>query len=167
MTVTERETASQPAPLPAGGRLQLALRVSDLDAAVTFYTSLFDTAPAKLRPGYANFAIEAPPLKLVLIEGDGGGQIDHLGVEVAEATEVDAAAARLDESGLVTLEEHESACCYAVQDKVWVAGPDGERWEIYTVLGDSDVFAGESDAHDRIGETEASTGSCCSDGCCS
>jgi catechol 2,3-dioxygenase-like lactoylglutathione lyase family enzyme len=126
-------------------RVQLALNVADLDAAVAFYSKLFDTEPAKRRPGYANFAIGEPPLKLVLIEsGDGrgsgtGAALNHLGVEVASTAEVNAASARLGAAGLLTLEEHETTCCYAVQDKVWVHDPDGAPWEVYTVLADADT----------------------------
>ena len=125
-------------------RVQLALNVSDLDEAVAFYSKLFATAPAKVRPGYANFAIADPPLKLVLIENDGpGGTLNHLGVEVFSADEVAAARARLENEGLLTAVEDEVACCYAVQDKVWVDAPDGEPWEIYTVLGDVELPAGQ------------------------
>lgn len=169
MTMTQHQLDTDPAPVPSGGRLQLALRVSDLDEGIRFYSALFGTAPAKVKPGYANFAIAEPPLKLVLIEGAGGGQIDHLGVEVEDTATVDLTADRLRTSGLVTLAENESACCYAVQDKVWVAGPDAERWEVYAVLGDSDVFVGESDAAERIvadGAVAESEGACCGDGCC-
>lgn len=124
-------------------RVQLALNVSDLDEAVAFYSKLFATAPAKVRPGYANFAIADPPLKLVLIENDGpGGTLNHLGVEVFSADEVAAARARLENEGLLTAVEDEVACCYAVQDKVWVDAPDGEPWEIYTVLSDVEMPAG-------------------------
>jgi len=121
-------------------RVQLALRVSDLDASVEFYSKLFGTEPAKRRPGYANFAIEEPPLKLVLIEG-GPGQptvMDHLGVEVFSTDEVTAATRRLTESGLVTVTEDDIECCYAWQDKVWVQGPGREPWEVYVVTGDAD-----------------------------
>jgi catechol 2,3-dioxygenase-like lactoylglutathione lyase family enzyme len=125
-------------------RVQLALNVSDLDAAVAFYTKLFATEPAKLRPGYANFAVDEPPLKLVLIEGHGEpGTMNHLGVEVASTDEVAAATERLSTSGLACATEDEVSCCYAVQDKVWTDGPDGEPWEIYTVLGDVEMPAGE------------------------
>ncbi|HEV8298273.1 MAG TPA: ArsI/CadI family heavy metal resistance metalloenzyme [Acidimicrobiales bacterium] len=125
-------------------RVQLALNVSDLDAAVDFYSKLFATPPAKLRPGYANFAIADPPLKLVLIEGSGEtGTINHLGVEVQTTDEVTAARGRLTEQGLAVAVEDEVACCYALQDKVWVDGPDGEPWEIYTVLADVEMPAGE------------------------
>jgi len=125
-------------------RVQLALNVSDLDAAVAFYSKLFATGPAKLRPGYANFAVEHPPLKLVLIEGPGQpGTLNHLGVEVDGTDEVSAAGARLDAHGLATAVEDQVSCCYAVQDKVWVDGPDGEPWEIYTVLADVEMPAGE------------------------
>ncbi|MFM8303429.1 MAG: ArsI/CadI family heavy metal resistance metalloenzyme [Actinomycetota bacterium] len=124
-------------------RVQLALNVSNLDDAVAFYARLFATAPAKVRPGYANFVIAEPPLKLVLIEGDGAaGTLSHLGVEVESTDEVVAATARLSGEGLPTETEDAVACCYAVQDKVWVSGPDQEAWEIYTVLADTEVPAG-------------------------
>lgn len=120
-------------------RVQLALRVADLEAAVGFYSRLFDTAPAKRRPGYANFAIVEPPLKLVLLEGAAGEptRMDHLGVEVSTTDEVTAATTRLADAGLATRPEENTTCCYAVQDKVWVTGPGGEPWEVYTVTGDA------------------------------
>ena len=126
-------------------RLQLALNVNDIDQAVTFYTQLFGTEPAKVRPGYANFAIAEPPLKLVLVENPGqGGSLNHLGVEVAGTDVVEAEQARLGGAGLAAVEERDTTCCYARQDKFWVKGaPDGERWEIYTVLADSPAFWGE------------------------
>ena len=125
-------------------RVQLALNVSDLDKAVGFYSKLFATEPAKLRPGYANFAIAEPPLKLVLIEGSGEpGSLNHLGVEVDSTDEVAAANARLTHEGLASAAEDEVTCCYAVQDKIWVDAPDGEPWEIYTVLADAEMPAGE------------------------
>jgi catechol 2,3-dioxygenase-like lactoylglutathione lyase family enzyme len=126
-------------------RIQLALNVDDLDEAVNFYAKLFDTPPAKRRAGYANFAIAEPPLKLVLLENPGqGGSINHLGVEVADTQAVDIAQRRLAQSGLAAVEERGTTCCYATQDKFWVQGaPNGERWEIYTVLADSTTFSGE------------------------
>ena len=125
-------------------RLQLALNVDDLDAAIGFYSKLFATEPAKVRPGYANFAISEPPLKLVLIEGAGpGGTLNHLGVEVESTVLVAAAQERLAASGLATATEDQVACCYAIQDKVWVDGPSGEPWEIYTVLGDVEMPGGQ------------------------
>lgn len=122
-------------------RVQLALRVADLEASVAFYTTLFGTEPAKRRPGYANFAIAEPPLKLVLLEGEPGRPtvMDHLGVEVETTGQVDAATSRLTGAGLITLTEDDTECCYAVQDKVWVRGPGTEPWEVYVVKGDSDV----------------------------
>lgn len=124
-------------------RVQLALNVSDLDEAIGFYSKLFGTSPAKVRPGYANFAVAEPPLKLVLIEGDHGGTLNHLGVEVTTSEDVRATQARLSGEGLKTATEDEVACCYAVQDKVWVDGPDGEPWEVYTVLADVEMPAGQ------------------------
>lgn len=119
-------------------RIQLALNVDDIDAAVAFYSILFRAEPAKRRPGYANFALEDPELKLVLIENPGsGGSINHLGVEVASTEEVVAATQRLAAEGLPTEVEDGTTCCYALQDKVWVTGPGAERWEIYTVLADA------------------------------
>ena len=119
-------------------RIQLALNVSDLDEAVDFYSRLFDTTPHKRRPGYANFAIEQPPLKLVLFEGEGaGGTINHLGVEVDSTAQVHDATARLDRTGMATDVRQEEVCCHARQNKVWVEGPDDSRWEIYTVTDDA------------------------------
>jgi catechol 2,3-dioxygenase-like lactoylglutathione lyase family enzyme len=126
-------------------RVQLALNVNDIDEAVAFYRKLFGAEPAKLRPGYANFAISEPPLKLILLENPGqGGSLNHLGVEVADTDAVDAEQARLAEAGLASVDERDTTCCYARQDKFWVKGaPSGERWEIYTVLQDSPTFWGE------------------------
>jgi lactoylglutathione lyase len=120
-------------------RVQLAINVEDIDTAVDFYTRLFATEPAKRRPGYANFAITNPPLKLVLFESKGsGGTLNHLGVEVESTTEVTDATRRLADEGLQTDVEMGTTCCYAEQDKVWVTGPSGEAWEVYTVLADAD-----------------------------
>jgi len=122
-------------------RMQLALNVDDLDSAITFYSKLFNTEPAKVKPGYANFAIANPPLKLVLLENPGqGGTLNHLGVEVPSSDVVHAEIARLTEAGMFTEEEIGTTCCFATQDKVWVTGPGGERWEVYTVLADSETF---------------------------
>jgi catechol 2,3-dioxygenase-like lactoylglutathione lyase family enzyme len=125
-------------------RVQLALNVSDLAASVEFYSRLFNAEPHKQRPGYANFALTEPPLKLVLIEvpadqrGTGvAGALNHLGVEVATRAEVTAGSARLADAGLATREEKETVCCYAEQDKVWVTDPAGAPWEIYTITDDN------------------------------
>jgi catechol 2,3-dioxygenase-like lactoylglutathione lyase family enzyme len=128
-------------------RVQLALNVNDIDEAVAFYTKLFGTEPAKRRPGYANFAVAEPPLKLVLLENPGqGGSLNHLGVEVPSIDTVDAEQTRLAEAGLASVDERDTVCCYAKQDKFWVQGsPNGESWEIYTVLEDSATFYGEQD----------------------
>jgi catechol 2,3-dioxygenase-like lactoylglutathione lyase family enzyme len=126
-------------------RVQLALNVNDIDEAVAFYSKLFGAEPAKRRPGYANYAIEEPPLKLVLLENPGyGGTLNHLGVEVSDTGAVNAEQARLAATGLASVDERDTTCCYARQDKFWVQGPtDGERWEIYTVLADSRTFYDE------------------------
>jgi catechol 2,3-dioxygenase-like lactoylglutathione lyase family enzyme len=149
-------------------RIQLALNVSDLEQAVDFYTKFFQSAPAKLRPGYANFAIDEPPLKLVLIENGGEpGAINHLGVEVFSPEEVRDSISYLSGFGLTTDVEEETTCCYAVQDKVWVDGPDGSRWEIYTVLadaGDVNTLAGDSTCCTTISSTPSNAPdavSCC------
>jgi predicted enzyme related to lactoylglutathione lyase len=119
------------------GRVQLALNVSDLDEAISFYTRLFETPPAKRRPGYANFAVSDPPLKLVLFENPSqAGTLNHLGVEVQSTEDVVAATRRLTAEGLPTEVEDGVTCCHALQDKVWVAGAD-TRWEVYTVLADA------------------------------
>jgi len=131
-------------------RIQLALDVDDLEQAVGFYTRLLGVEPAKRRPGYANFAVAEPPLKLVLLENPGrGGGLNHLGVELGSSDEVRAEIGRLTGAGLLADEEMGTTCCYATQDKAWITGPDGERWEVYTVLADSETFgepapAGES-----------------------
>jgi catechol 2,3-dioxygenase-like lactoylglutathione lyase family enzyme len=132
-------------------RVQLALNVDDLAGAVDFYSMLLGTGPAKLRPGYANFAVSDPPFKLVLIEDRSAspGSLNHLGIEVESSDEVAAAHARLAASGLPTAVEDQVSCCYAVQDKVWVEGPGGEPWEIYAVLADAEMPAGELRADDR------------------
>jgi catechol 2,3-dioxygenase-like lactoylglutathione lyase family enzyme len=126
-------------------RIQLALNVDNLDDSIAFYSKLFGMGPAKFRPGYANFAIAEPPLKLILMENLGqGGSLNHLGVEVADTDAVDTEQTRLAESGLASVDERNTTCCYARQNKFWVQGaPNGERWEIYTVLEDSPAFWGD------------------------
>ena len=151
---------SAPAATPETGRVQLALNVDDLDTAVAFYSKLLGTAPAKLRPGYANFAVAAPPLKLVLLENPGkGGSINHLGVEVPSTATVHAEIARLSGEGLFTDEEMGTTCCFATQDKVWVTGPGGERSEVYTVLADSTTFG--TSPQTLIDAGQATDGVCC------
>src|SRR5580692_1409851 len=127
-------------------RVQLALRVADLEGSIAFYSKLFGAEPAKRRPGYANFAITQPPLKLVLIEGTPGEptRMDHLGIEVETASEVTAATTRLAAEGLPSATEQDTACCYAVQDKVWVTGPGSEPWEVYVVKGESDLMGDDA-----------------------
>jgi predicted enzyme related to lactoylglutathione lyase len=136
-------------------RVQLALNVDDIDEAVSFYSAMFGTAPAKRRPGYANFAVTTPPLKLVLIENKGATErLNHLGVEMASVDEVDAEQVRLGAAGLVSTDERDTTCCYATQDKFWVEGsPDGERWEYYTVLADSPTFFAEVTTADAASDT--------------
>jgi catechol 2,3-dioxygenase-like lactoylglutathione lyase family enzyme len=140
-------------------RIQLALRVADLEASIDFYSRLFDTRPAKRRPGYANFAISEPPLKLVLLEGAAGEEtrMDHLGVEVEDSDLVAAATGRLADAGLATRVEADTTCCYAVQDKVWVTGPGAEPWEVYTVKAYA-TDATSSDPRDRPTRAGASAG---------
>ncbi|HYO36949.1 MAG TPA: ArsI/CadI family heavy metal resistance metalloenzyme [Geodermatophilus sp.] len=144
-------------------RVQLALNVDDVDAAVAFYSRLFGAEPAKRRPGYANFAIAEPPLKLVLLENPGqGGSINHLGVEVESTERVHAEIARLTGTGLIADEEMGTTCCYATQDKAWLTGPGGERWEVYTVLADSATFGTSPQTLVDAGQAPAGTGA----GCC-
>lgn len=150
-------------------RLQLALNVDDLEESIAFYSTLFGTGPAKTKPGYANFAVAEPPLKLVLIENPGqGGSLNHLGVEVEDSARVDAEHLRLGEAGFAATEERESTCCYAKQDKFWVENaPDGERWEIYTVLEHSETFSAQAaDGSTCCGDTvseelEPTAAACC------
>jgi catechol 2,3-dioxygenase-like lactoylglutathione lyase family enzyme len=154
------------------GRIQLALNVNDLEESIAFYGKLFGTEPAKVRPGYANFAIADPPLKLILMENPGqGGSLNHLGVQVDDTSAVETEQARLAQVGLASVDERDTTCCYARQDKFWVQGtPDGERWEIYTVLEDSTTFWGQdgSQSWDAVEATldsgqdgPAQTAHCC------
>lgn len=148
-------------------RVQLALRVSDLEGSIAFYRSLFGVDPAKRRPGYANFAVAEPPLKLVLIEGESDAPtvLDHLGVEVEETATVREATERLSELGLFTQVENDATCCYARQDKVWVHGPGDEPWEVYTVTDDSPEY-GQGAVMPMAGpgadDAVARSGACCS-----
>lgn len=126
-------------------RLQLALNVTDLEAAIEFYSKMFDTTPTKLKPGYANFAISDPPLKLVLFEGAGAdGTINHLGVETETAQEVEAAEARLRAEGLETTGVDDTICCYAAKTETWIEGPDSTRWEWYVKTGDAEQLVNVS-----------------------
>jgi catechol 2,3-dioxygenase-like lactoylglutathione lyase family enzyme len=149
-------------------RVQLALNVNDLEESIGFYSRLFGTEPAKVRPGYANFAIAEPPLKLVLMENPGhGGSLNHLGVEVEDVATVDSIQARLSGDGLSSTDERATTCCYARQDKFWVdETPNGEQWEVYTVLADSPTFGASPAKADGSSNVccvgaDASAGSCC------
>jgi catechol 2,3-dioxygenase-like lactoylglutathione lyase family enzyme len=136
-------------------RVQLALNVSDIDEAVEFYSKLFAAEPSKRKPGYANFAIADPPLKLVLIEGDGGGTLNHLGVEVETSQEVEAAEARLSAEGMATTGVDDTTCCYALKTETWVNDPDGAPWEVYVKTGDAEQMTASAGP-------EAEAGQCCS-----
>ena len=146
-------------------RLQLALNVSNLEESIAFYTAFFKTEPTKVRPGYANFAVLDPPLKLVLFENPGDpGTINHLGVEVFSTDEMVEATKYLGEQGLATDIEVHTTCCYALQDKVWVDGPDGSRWEVYTVLADAAperALAGDDSCCVTDVGVDASAPACC------
>ena len=128
--------------VPSVSRVQLALNVSNIDEAVAFYTKLFATEPAKRKPGYANFAIAEPPLKLVLIEGEGGGTLNHLGVEVESGDEVLAAEVRLSTDGVQTTGVDDTTCCFATKTETWVTDPDGAPWEWYVKTGDAEQMEG-------------------------
>ncbi|HYN67009.1 MAG TPA: ArsI/CadI family heavy metal resistance metalloenzyme [Ornithinibacter sp.] len=160
-------TTTAAAPPTTTGRVQLALNVSDLEASVAFYSAMFGVEPHKRRPGYANFAIAEPPLKLVLIEtsdatrGTGAaGALNHLGVEVASTDDVAAARARFTEAGLAAFDENDTTCCYALQDKVWVHDPAGAPWEVYTVKDENPADARPATASLEI----LGDGACCSSG---
>ncbi len=138
-------------------RVQLALNVSDLDQAVDFYSKLFGAEVNKRRPGYANFAIDEPPLKLVLIEGEAGGTLNHLGVEVESASEVESAEARLAAEGLVTTGMADTTCCYAEKTETWVTDPDGAPWEVYVKTADAEQMV-------NTVRGQADVGICCAPG---
>lgn len=137
-------------------RLQLALNVDNFDESVEFYTKLFATEPYKTKPGYANFSIENPPLKLVLFEGTSGHSINHLGVEVETKAEVSDAEVRLSSDGVETTGVAETVCCYAEKTETWVEGPDGSRWEWYVKNADTE------DASNRVVTQVSEAGACCS-----
>ena len=143
-------------------RLQLAINVTDIARAVEFYSRLFDTAPAKVKPGYANFAVADPPLKLVLFEGPEGATINHLGVEVESAGEVVSAERRLSAAGLETTGVDETLCCFAEKAETWVVDPDGARWEWYVKSGDSEQIHNTIlRSHPRDKAPESIPGRCC------
>ncbi len=143
-------------------RVQLALNVRNLEEAVEFYSKLFDVKVNKRKPGYANFAIEQPPLKLVLFENpDADERLNHLGVEVFDDADVRAASDRLKAAGLVDSVEDEHTCCHATQNKVWALDPQGMRWEYYRIVEDSETFAAAAD-FEAPAEAETETGGCCS-----
>jgi hypothetical protein len=143
-------------------RLQLALNVSNLEESIDFYSRYFNTSPAKVRPGYANFAIEEPPLKLILMQGNGQpGSINHLGVEVFSTDEVRAKTEYLASRGFPVDVEDETTCCYAVQDKVWVTGPDQTSWETYVVLADAEAPAASSSDESCCSSSASSACQCC------
>jgi hypothetical protein len=168
-------TTKTPTQAPAGARVQLALNVADLTAATRVYSALFGTAPHKERPGYVNFSIDEPPLKLVLFENPGAASpLNHLGVELATADEVQAAATRFAQSGLPHTVASEDRCCHAVQDKLWVDVPDVPlgAWEFYTVLdddpevtdgGSASTCCGGTSAAEACTDTSAVAGPCCGD----
>ncbi len=164
-TTTTPSVSAATATTPTTGRVQLALNVSDLEASVAFYSAMFGVEPHKRRPGYANFAIAEPPLKLVLIEtseatrGTGtAGALNHLGVEVSSTDDVAAARARFAEAGLAAFDENDTTCCYALQDKVWVHDPAGAAWEVYTVKDENPADARPATASLEI----LGDGACCS-----
>ena len=149
-------------------RVQLALNVSDLEASIAFYSTLFGVEPHKRRPGYANFAVVEPPLKLVLIEvpaderGAGvAGALNHLGVEVESSEQVEAQAGRLRDAGMAAFDEKDTTCCYALQDKVWVHDPAGAPWEIYTVKDDDPANPQPASASLTLLAPEADGAACC------
>lgn len=143
-------------------RIQLALNVRDLEEAVAYYGKLFGAAPHKRRPGYANFALDRPPLKLVLIENPGAAErLNHLGVEVTESAQVDEAIARLSAAGIAGEIEVDRTCCYARQDKVWSSDPQGARWEFYRVLADAESFAEAPHGAAAVADSETPAFPCC------
>lgn len=143
-------------------RLQLAINVTDIDQAVEFYASMFGAAPAKVKPGYANFEIADPPLKLVLFESSQGATLNHLGVEVETAGEVMSAEHRLRDAGLETTGVDETVCCFAEKAETWVVDPDGARWEWYVKSGDAEQFHNTIvQSHPRDTEAAPASTPCC------
>ncbi len=159
MTATDDSTTLGPdLAAPLGGRLQLALNVDDLDAAIEFYSRMFGVRPVKVKPGYANFAIAEPPLKLVLFSGVGEpGTLNHLGVEVSTADAVSAADARLRSDGLETTEVADTTCCFAAKTETWLEAPDGQRWEWYVKHDDLEGFGSNAEG----AEIASPVSTCC------
>jgi len=148
-------------------RVQLALNVADLDASIEFYTKLFQTSPAKIRENYANFAIENPPLKLILFAGAGEpGSLNHIGVEVESSADVSAVIERMNDVGLEQNIQENTTCCFAVQDKTWVKGPEND-WEFYTVLADAPVLQSDGGCCATPEPVEVATGAAAPSSCCS
>ena len=141
-------------------RLQLALNVDDLEEAIDFYSKMFEAPVHKRKPGYANFAIDNPPLKLVLFERPGAGErINHLGVEVFREEDVAAATDRIQAAGIDHRIEQETRCCHATQNKVWATEPQGLRWEWYRITDDTDAL------FDALGpRTAEAEAACCPGG---
>ena len=143
-------------------RLQLALNVRDLDEAVAYYSKLFGAKPHKQRPGYANFAIEQPPLKLVLFENANAAErLNHLGVEVFAAEEVEASARRMQAAGILDEVQHETTCCHATQDKAWSTEPQGLRWEWYRITDDAPEEVQPAPTSACCGESVEPSKVCC------
>ena len=145
-------------------RVQLALNVSNIDEAIAYYSKMFGVGPAKVREGYANFAIADPPLKLVLIEGHGeAGTLNHVGVELEDTQAVADKITHAQNVGLPIEVQESATCCFAVQDKVWVKG--GElAWEWYTVLADAPSDTSLTPMPIMLGVPNS--GSCCGpEGC--
>ena len=144
-------------------RLQLAINVTDLEKAIEFYSRMFGATPAKVKPGYANFAIADPPLKLVLFEGPEGATLNHLGVEVDTVEEVLSAEQRLSTAGLETTGVADTACCFAKKTETWISDPDGARWEWYVKSGDAEQLQGTTlRSHPRTGGNDRASETCCS-----
>lgn len=143
-------------------RVQLAINVTDIDKAIAFYSRLFGTAPAKVKPGYANFAIADPPLKLVLFEGAEGATLNHLGVEAETTEEVAAAERRLRAAGLETTGVEDTVCCHAEKTETWLADPDGARWEWYVKSGDADQLHKTVVGNPPDAPPEGASTNCCS-----
>ena len=144
-------------------RLQLAINVTDLEKAIEFYSRMFGATPAKVKPGYANFAIADPPLKLVLFEGPEGATLNHLGVEVDTVEEVLSAERRLSSAGLEATGVADTACCFAEKTETWISDPDGARWEWYVKSGDAEQLHGTTlRSRPRPGGTGRASTTCCS-----
>ena len=143
-------------------KLHVSLDVKNVEESVRFYSALFDAPPTKVKPGYAKFDLEQPAINLTMqqathccLQG-----LSHMGVRVNSTEEVLAVKQRLNAAGIQTLDEMNTTCCYAVQDKIWLTDPTGYRWEVYVFMGDAQAETNPVDVRHREAQPACCAGIC-------